>query len=473
MQRPNIMVVEDDDDGRDYLDHLLSGQGHEVSAFSNGEDALKAVAQGYSPAIALLDVTMPGMDGLEVLQRLKGMCPSTVAVMLSAVSQPDTIVEAGRLGATRYLTKPVPPEAMTEALEQATQAYRLAQKVQELEDALGHAQTAGEIITSDRAMVRLQEVARRVADTDVPVLITGESGVGKEVLARFLHDHSHRRTKAFVKVNCAALPHELLESELFGHQKGAFTGAIADRPGKFELADRGTIFLDEIGEMSPLLQAKLLHVLQDGEFSRVGGRTMKVDARVVAATNKRLEEAVRQKEFRADLYYRLNVVRITIPPLRERPVDIQLLLQHFLKKYAHKYQRSTRALPEKLLEAFLRYDWPGNIRELENAVKRFVVLQDVDGSLDELGRFTGETPVAVPAPPVPAPKPEPALPATTSLKEAASMAAETAEKELILRALHATAWNRKKAARDLNICYKSLLNKLKRWDLGSEARGQS
>jgi len=216
------------------------------------------------------------------------------------------------------------------------------------------------------------------------VLITGESGVGKEVLARFLHEHSGRKSKPFVKVNCAALPHELLESELFGHDKGSFTGAIADRPGKFEMADKGTIFLDEIGEMSPLLQAKLLHVLQDGEYSRVGGKAMHVDARVIAATNKGLEEAVRRKEFRADLYFRLNVVRMALPPLRQRKADIELLLQHFLKKYSKKYKRPLRPLPEELRAAFLGYEWPGNIRELENAVKRYIVLQDIDVSLDEL-----------------------------------------------------------------------------------------
>jgi two-component system, NtrC family, response regulator AtoC len=378
-----VMVVEDDDDSREYLMELLSSD-YDVRAFSNGDDALRAVAQGYSPAIAILDVTLPGPDGLEVLQRLKGMCPATVPLMLSGTSQPDTIVTAAQLGATRYLTKPVDPQVFQKALAQAVAATRLAERVQSIDAALGTAHGKGEIITREPAILRMQEVARKVADTDVPVLITGESGVGKEVLARFLHEHSGRRAKPFVKVNCAALPHELLESELFGHDKGSFTGAVADRPGKFEMADRGTIFLDEIGEMSSLLQAKLLHVLQDGEYSRVGGKVMRVDARVIAATNKLLEEAVKRKEFRADLYFRLNVIRMALPPLRQRRADIELLLQHFLKKYAKKYQRPARPMPEELRAAFVRYEWPGNIRELENAVKRYIVLQDIDVSLDEL-----------------------------------------------------------------------------------------
>jgi two-component system response regulator AtoC len=388
------------------------------------------------------------------------MCPSTAVVMLSGLSQPDTVVEAARLGAARYVAKPVMPENLITIVAQAAEAHELARKVQALEHHLGQVQAAGDMITADPAMGRVQEIARRVADTDVAVLITGESGVGKEIVARLLHDHSVRRSKPFVKVNCAALPHELLESELFGHQKGAFTGAIADRPGKFELAHRGTIFLDEIGEMSPLLQAKLLHVLQDGEFCPVGGKTMKVDARVITATNRRLEDSVRKKEFREDLYYRLNVVRLTVPPLRERPLDVPLLIQHFLKKYAQKYQRACRALPEELLAAFVKYDWPGNVRELENAIKRYVILQDVDGSLGELGRMAREeAPLRAAAPAV----------ESQSLKKVSSQAAESAEKELVLRTLEACAWNRKKAARDLDICYKALLNKLKRWDIPNAA----
>jgi two-component system response regulator AtoC len=224
-------------------------------------------------------------------------------------------------------------------------------------------------------MLRLAGIVRRVARTDVPLLIAGESGVGKEVFARHAHRHSGRRQDAFVKVNCAALPHDLLESELFGYERGAFTGANTDKPGKFELAHGGTLFLDEIGEMSPLLQAKLLHVLQDGSLSRLGGiKTIRVDARIVAATNINIEEAVRKGQFREDLYFRLNVIRIDLPPLRERPEDIPALCEYFIAKFRERYKSDVRELPPELLNAFLAYDWPGNVRQLENSIRRFLVL---------------------------------------------------------------------------------------------------
>jgi two-component system, NtrC family, response regulator AtoC len=476
MSCTEVMVVDDDEDGRECLHEMLLSLGHKAVSYADGDSALRAIARGYSPPIAILDVMMPGTDGLEVLRRLKAMSPATSVIMLSGVSLTETIAQAGRLGAVRYLQKPTLPQDLDRVVQQAAEAHRLATDVQTIEDRLGQVQAVSEIITADEAMVRIQEVARRVADTDVSVLLMGESGVGKEVVARFTHDHSSRKSKPFIKVNCAALPHELLESELFGHQKGSFTGAIADKAGKFEQAHGGTIFLDEIGEMSPLLQAKLLHVLQDGEFSRVGGKAMKVDARVIAATNKRLEESIRKKEFREDLYYRLNVVRITIPPLRERPADVPLLLQYFLKKYAQKYQRPCRALPPELLAAFGAYHWPGNVRELENAIKRYVVLQDVDTSLQEMERRPRVETVEIPEAPAVAAAAEIAIaPAPLasgdlrSLKKVGSLAAQTAEKELVFRTLQACGWNRKQAARELGVCYKALLNKLKRWNAGEGA----
>jgi two-component system response regulator AtoC len=274
-------------------------------------------------------------------------------------------------------------------------------------------------------------------------------------MARHAHFHSGRQDGAFVKVNCAAMPHELLESELFGYERGAFTGAIADKPGQFERAHRGTLLLDEIGEMSPLLQAKLLHVLQDGTFSRLGGRkTVRVDARIIAATNINIEEAVAKGNFREDLYFRLNVIRVDLPPLRDRREDIPMLCNHFMAKYRERYRRDTERLPGELLSAFVRYDWPGNVRQLENCIKRFLVLPDYQELLAELDSSQA---------PIQQPSPQAAPRESLSLLRVAAAAADRAERELVGRVLQETHGNRKQAARRMNICYKALLNKLKRW----------
>jgi two-component system response regulator AtoC len=317
--------------------------------------------------------------------------------------------------------------------------------------------------TLSSAMERVWALADRIADTDVPVLLVGESGVGKDVVARRIHATSRRAARAFVKINCAALPGELLESELFGHEKGAFTGAHAEKPGKFELAHEGTIFLDEIGEMDPRLQAKLLQVLQDEEFYRVGGkRPVRVDARVVVATNRNLDAAIRQGTFREDLFYRLNVVTIRVPPLRERKEEIGPLVRHFVTKYRDRYGGGLEQVPPEVMERFHAYDWPGNVRELENLVRRLVVLRDPAMVLGEV----------VPAPPRPAGASGAAngvragtlhasLPEDAPLKDVARRAARIAEREAILRALVRTGWNKRKAAKRLQISYKALLYKIK------------
>src|SRR5262245_53425304 len=354
------------------------------------------------------------------------------------------------MGASDYLTKPFEEEALQLAIENVVEKQQLKDELKNLKQQLAYVEQ-GNIMTSNPQMLRIVDVARHVASTDVPVLILGESGVGKEVFAQFIHEQSNRSDGPFVKVNCAALPHELLESELFGYERGAFTGALRDRIGKFEQADKGTMLLDEIGEMSPHLQAKLLHVLQDNEFSRLGGKkSVKVNVRIIAATNKKLKEAVLKGEFRNDLYFRLNVIRLELPPLRQRREDIPLLCSHFVEKYRERYQSSVQALPKDLLEAFMRYDWPGNIRQLENVIKRYLILPDRE-ILSELRTSEQE-----PAPPVNV---------VVSLKEVASQAAEIAEKEAVLRMLEETGWNRKESARRLRISYKALRNKLKKWQL--------
>jgi transcriptional regulator with PAS, ATPase and Fis domain len=325
------------------------------------------------------------------------------------------------------------------------------------------------------ALRQVYETARMVARTDVPVLITGESGVGKEVLARFIHQHSERGDKPLVRVNCAALPNELLESELFGYDRGAFTGATGEKPGKFELANGGAILLDEITEMSRHLQAKLLHVLQDGEYCRLGGkRSMQADARILACTNRRLEDAVECGEFRDDLYFRLNVIRVEIPPLRERKEEIAPLSNHFVRKYRDKYLSPVSQLPPDLLRRFLQYDWPGNIRELENAIKRYLILLRVDIPISLPSHSPSIAPKTVDAVPEIQGRPQSVRMdfSPLSLKEVGILAAEQAEREMVLQTLEQTNWNRKLAARQLNICYKALLNRIKKWHIRRTSAGK-
>jgi two-component system response regulator HydG len=450
MIKRSILVVDDDKNIRDYLSAFLTSCGYTVECMATGDEAIARVANGQAPSMILLDILLPGMDGLEVMKTMKAAHPTIPIIILSGIGQIKTVVEAMQMGASDYLTKPFEEEALQLAIENVLEKQKLKDELKTLKQQLAYVEQ-GNIMTSNPQMLRIVDVSRHVASTDVPVLILGESGVGKEVLASFIHEQSNRSDGPFVKVNCAALPHELLESELFGYERGAFTGALRDKIGKFEQADKGTLLLDEIGEMSSHLQAKLLHVLQDSEFSRLGGKkAVKVNVRIIAATNKKLKEAVLKGEFRNDLYFRLNVIRIEIPPLRERREDLPLLCTHFLEKYRERYQSSVQALPKDLVEAFLRYDWPGNVRQLENIIKRYLILPDSE-ILSELRNASQE-----PAPPVNT---------VVSLKEVASHAAETAEKEAVLRMLEETGWNRKESARRLHISYKALRNKLKKWQL--------
>jgi len=318
----------------------------------------------------------------------------------------------------------------------------------ELESALSGIGVGGAPVGT--AMRRARALVERVADAPVPVLLLGESGVGKEVIAREIHARSRRREKPFIKVNCAALPSELLESELFGHERGAFTGATSEKPGKFELADGGTLFLDEIGEMDVRLQAKLLQVLQDEEFFRVGGKkSVHVDARVVTATNRDLEQEMERGNFREDLFYRLNVVAIRISPLRERKEEIPQLVAHFMARHG-----AGGSLPAELLQAFMAHDWPGNVRELENTIRRLAVLKDPAAVLEEL---TGHRPARLATPTVPEPSPDEEV----SLKDIGKRAAQLAERDAILAMLERTGWNKRKAARRLRISYKALLYKIR------------
>jgi len=369
-----VLVIDDDPGVRDYMEALVSRQGYEVLAVADGEQALQSL-ETTQPDLVTLDVVLPGMDGLETLSELKKRLPDVPVVMLSGHGQARNIVEAMRLGASDFLRKPFEVEELELAFQKALEKRALKQEVERLR---GRARSETELLLlggDNPKMKEIRDIIEQVADTDITVLVRGDSGTGKELVARTLFQLSGRRELPFVKVNCAALPSELLESELFGFEKGAFTGAQKRKLGKFEYANHGTIFLDEISEMHPGLQAKLLQVLQDGEFSRLGSESdVHVDTRIIAATNRNLEEAVKDGSFREDLYYRLNVVTVHLPPLRERLDAIPLLVDHFLRKNNEQYHKNHQQLSAETMRLFMQYHWPGNVRELENCMERAVLL---------------------------------------------------------------------------------------------------
>jgi two-component system response regulator AtoC len=462
--RFRVLVIDDDPGVRDYMEALVSRQGYEVTAAADGEEALKNL-ETTQPDLITLDVVLPGMDGLQTLEKLKQRLPDVPVVMLSGHGQARNIVEAMRRGASDFLRKPFEVEELELAFQKALEKRALKQEVERLRGR-ARSETDFMLLTGDNPKMReIRDIIEQVADTDITVLIRGESGTGKEVVARTLFQLSGRSDQPFVKVNCAALPSELLESELFGFEKGAFTGAHKRKLGKFEYANHGTIFLDEISEMHPSLQAKLLQVLQDGEFSRLGSESdVNVDTRIIAATNRNLEDAVADGSFREDLYYRLNVVTVHLPPLRDRKDAVPLLVEQFLQKNNEQYRKDVTHLSPETMEIFAKYHWPGNVRELENLVRRMVVLgneaavveeiklsgtrlqerEDANDSLD-LGALGADFSDAQ----------------GIDLKAISRRAAQLAEKGVIEKVLQETRWNRKEAALRLQISYKALLYKMK------------
>ncbi len=500
MSSATLAIVDDDKPFAEYLQTLLRSRGYDTASYDSGDALLAALREGALPDVILLDVLMPGLDGLETLRAIRLAHPAAQVVMLSGGQTPATIVEAVRLGAIDYVVKPGDPDGVGEvaleaAIRNALERLSLTSEVQRLRTQVGQDPDGAQPCwSSGKAMQPVMTMVDRVADNDVSVLLRGESGVGKEVIAREIHRRSPRRSAPFVKVNCAALPAELLESELFGHERGAFTGAASTRVGKFEFAQHGTIMLDEIGEMPAALQAKILHVLQDREFTKLGSnRTIEVDVRVIAATNRDLEAMMRAGTFREDLYYRLQVIEVHIPPLRERREEISQLIEFFLLKFASVYRRPAVRPSIVLQDALLSYEWPGNIRELENMMKRLVVLQDEALILAELGRLrharaavdhdyqpaaqsyapppparsmasAQSAPVAVAVPPPSAIEAHAPLANGAdgvNLQELARHAAMGAEKEAIQLALERFRWNRRKTAEYLQVSYKTLLNKMK------------
>jgi DNA-binding NtrC family response regulator len=377
MAKRKVLVVDDDPGVRESLRMVLKER-YEPQLTSSGEEALAAFVD-LQPDVVLLDVLMPGLDGLEVLERLKSGDPTTPVIMLTATKTVKTAVTAMKLGAFDYVTKPFDVEELLIIIERATRDAAREAEIESLRWEVGRRYNPSNIIGNN---VRMQQIFRTVgivAPLKTTVLITGESGTGKELIAKAIHYQSPRAERPLVTLNCAAIPENLLESELFGHERGSFTDAIARKLGQFELADQGSIFLDEIGEMAPSLQAKLLRVIEQGELMRVGGKqTIHVDVRMIAATNRDLEKAMRDGSFRPDLFYRLNVVSMHLPPLRERPEDLPLLIKHFVTAKSQQIGIPEKRISPEAVDAMLRYSWPGNVREIENVIERILVLSDHD-----------------------------------------------------------------------------------------------
>jgi DNA-binding NtrC family response regulator len=369
-----ILIVDDEVNARTGLAELLRDEGYSVEVAADGYKALPKIEE-FAPDLLLTDLRMPGLNGIELMRKAREIDPEIEAVVMTAYGAVETAVSALRQGAADYLTKPINVEELTIVLERVLERRKLRREAGQLRESLSERRRIESMVGSSPAMQKVYEAVLLVAPSRASVLITGESGTGKELIAAAVHEHSTRSAGPFVKLHCAALAETLLESELFGHEKGAFTGAVTRRDGRFRQADGGTLFLDEIGEISPLIQLKLLRFLQEREFERVGGNeTLRVDVRVVAATNRDLEQRVREGKFREDLFYRLNVVAIEVPPLRVRPLDVPLLAMHFLRKYAAENDRKIAGFSDEALRQLAHHSWPGNVRELENVVQRAVVV---------------------------------------------------------------------------------------------------
>jgi two-component system NtrC family response regulator/two-component system response regulator HydG len=459
MSNERILVVDDEQNARVGLKTLLAEEGYEVAEAADGEEAL-AILQEFSPTVVLSDVRMPRMDGLTLLKKAKEQGSDAAFVIMTAFATVDAAVDAMRLGAEHYLVKPLDVQAVLVVLQRVFEKRRLMRDAEALRERVRERFSFPNIVGDAPELQAVFEVIQRAAPTKATVLLLGESGTGKELFAQALHEHSPRRDKRFVKVNCAALSETLLESELFGHEKGSFTGALGRKEGRFELADGGTLFLDEVGEISPAVQIKLLRVLQQREFERVGGtQTIKVDVRIVAATNRDLAAEVKAGRFREDLFYRLNVVAVTLPALRQRKGDIPALVNHFLQKYADSYGKSVHSLAPGTMNTLLGYQWPGNVRELENVIERAVVLsQGSELTNDDL---------------------PPSLRSPQSVAQAAAQPAASGfvpgatlydiEREAILRTLDMVGGSTAKAAEVLGISVRKIQYRIKEYATGTRS----
>ena len=453
-----VLVIDDEANLRKVLAALLRRDGFDVTVAMDGEQGLAEFHKNGAD-IVVTDLVMPKAGGMEVLRAVNAANPDVPVIIITAHGTVDSAVEAIKAGAFDYVTKPFDQSELSAVIAKAAQAHAVAQR-----SVRADAKARAAIIGESSQLQDVFKIIDKVADTPATVLITGESGTGKELIASALHGASSRRDKPFIKINCAAIPHTLLESELFGYERGAFTGAVTSKPGRFELADGGTLFLDEIGEIPVEMQVKLLRALQEGEFERVGGiKTTRVDVRLIAATNRDLQAEIDAGRFRKDLYYRLAVVPLVLPALRERRGDIPMLATHFVEKYNRKLNKKIEGLTEDALAVLQAYHWPGNIRELENLIERVLLLADGPSitarDLPEPVRQASAPPPATPAAPSEVPTAE------GGLKDIVRMKAAELEKDLITKALDETGGNVTRAAKLLQISRKSLQTKMKEFGL--------
>jgi len=442
----SILIADDEPLVQDLLREVLKKAGYQVTLVKDGYSALRKIKERFFD-ILITDVRMPKLDGLTLLKKVKECSPSTSVIVITAYGSIDNAVEAMKQGACDYLTKPILPDQIKVAIQKVSQYRNLLRENRYLKSEIEHLYKGSQLIGESPSMREVYRMIAKAAPTKSTVLICGETGTGKELVARAIHFTSSRKKRPFIKVNCAALPTELLESELFGYEKGAFTGALEKKEGRFELAHTGTLLLDEISETSPDFQAKLLRVLQEEEFERVGGtKTIKVDVRIIATTNMNPKKAVEEGKMREDLYYRLNVIPIHLPPLRERKEDIPLLIEHFLKKYSSQNGKKIKGVTQECLEVINQYEWPGNVRELENAIQRAVVISEKEylGPEDLFLQVEGKS--------------------GTSLSSD-NLTLEEMEKRLIQHTLQKVGGNRTKAAKALGVSVRTIRNKIKKYHL--------
>lgn len=457
MFKDKILVADDEQSMREFLDIMLKKEGYKVSLASNGEEVLKLAEKDIFDLI-LMDIRMPKLDGIAVLKKIKALSPETIVVMITAHASADTAIKAMKEGAYDYVTKPFKVDEIKLIIRNALEKKNLQKENILLKQVVRDRYHFDNILGQSPKMLALYDLLEKVGPTKTNILIAGESGTGKELVAKAIHYNSPRKDKPFVTLNCGAIPEFLIESELFGHMKGAFTDAIATKKGLFEMADEGTIFLDEISELPLLMQVKLLRVLQDKEFKRVGGtEDIRVDVRIISATNKDLEEGVREKRFREDLFYRLNVIQIKLPPLRDRREDISLLIMHFLKRYSEELNKNITGISPEALRVLLNYDFPGNVRELQNIIERAVALESAQELTSQnLSSYLDQQP---------------------SLKKRSidldipnegldlEKVVEELERNLLLKALDRTKGTKKKAAELLRIKFRSMRYRLEKYGL--------